>query len=117
VCYADLFEILRSIDFPAGVFRAAAVDIYRPTLGVGRAEAWGLPLDFQAVIADDGSDPSDAASLVRTARAAVPTCSLGSLGSESVDPLWTKEITDEVNLVFQFLGLPRLERTTELKNS
>jgi hypothetical protein len=117
VCYADLFEILRSIDFPAGVFRAAAVDIYRPTLGVGRAEAWGLPLDFQAVIADDGSDPSDAASLVRTARAAVPACSLGSLGSESVDPLWTKEITDEVNLVFQFLGLPRLERKTELKNS
>jgi uncharacterized protein DUF4388/HDOD domain-containing protein len=117
VCYADLFEILRSIDFPAGVFRAAAVDIYRPALGVGRAEAWGLPLDFQAVIADDGSDPSDAASLVRTARAAVPACSLGSLGSESVDPLWTKEITDEVNLVFQFLGLPRLERKTELKNS
>jgi len=116
VCYADLFEILRSIDFPAGDFRAAAVDIYRPNLGMGRAESWSLPLDFQAVVADDGSDPSDAASLVRTARAAVPACSLGTLGSESVDPLWTKEITDEVNLVFEFLGLPRLERKTELKN-
>lgn len=109
VCYADLFEILRSLDFPAGVFRAASVDAFRPALGMARAESWGLPLDFQAVIADDGSDPSDAASLVRTARAAVPGCALGALSTESVDPLWTQEIANEVNVVFQFLGLPRLE--------
>jgi hypothetical protein len=109
VCYADLFEVLRLVDFPAGVFRAAAVEVYRPALAVGRAESWGLPLDFQAVIADDGSDPSDAASLVRTARASVPHCAIGSLGAEPVDPLWTQEITDEVNLVFEYLGLARLD--------
>ncbi len=109
ICYGDLFEILRAVDFPAGEFRAAAVEIFRPALGVGRAEGWGLPLDFQAVIADDGSDPSDAASLVRTARATVPGCAIGTLSTESVDPLWTEEITQEVNLVFEFLGLARLE--------
>ena len=109
ICYGDLFEILRSVEFPAGVFRAAAVDIFRPALGVGRAESWGLPLDFQAVIADDGSDPSEAASLVRTARATVPGCAIGTLSSESVDPLWIDEIAQEVNLVFEFLGLARVE--------
>ncbi len=109
VCYGDLFEILRAVEFPAGVFRAAAVDIFRPALGVGRAESWGLPLDFQAVIADEGSDPSDAASLVRTARATVPGCAIGTLSTESVDPLWIDEIAQEVNLVFDYLGLAPLE--------
>jgi hypothetical protein len=109
VCYSDLLEILRAVDFPDGASRAAAVECYRPALGVGRAESWGLPLDFQAVIADDGVDPSDAASLVRTARAAVPGCALGTAGSESVDPLWTDEIVNEVRMVFDFLHLGPLK--------
>jgi HD-like signal output (HDOD) protein len=109
VCYADLLEILRTLDFPDGTFRAAAVEAYRPALGIGRAESWGLPLDFQAVIADDGSDPSEAASLVRTARAAVPGCALGAVSSESVDPLWTEEIVNEVRMVFDFLHLGPLK--------
>jgi HD-like signal output (HDOD) protein len=112
VCYADLLEILRTLDFPGGSFRAAAVECYRPTLGTARAESWGLPLDFQSVIADDGADPSDAASLVRTARAAVPGCALGSVTSESVDPLWTDEIVNEVRMVFDFLRLGPLKVKT-----
>ena len=105
VCYSDLLDILRDLEFSDGSFRAAAVEAYRPVLGIGRAESWGLPLDFQTVVADDGSDPSDAASLVRTARAAVPSCALGAVHSESVDPLWTEEIVHEVRMVFDFLHL------------
>ncbi len=112
VCYNDLFEILRSMDFPAGNFRAAALEIYRPTLGVLRAASWGLPLDFQAVISDDGTDPSAAASLVRTARVALPGCAIGMLGTESVDPLWSEEIATEVKMAFEFLGLEPFEFKT-----
>lgn len=112
VCYNDLFEILRSMDFPAGTFRAAALDTYRPTVGALRAENWGLPLDFQAVISDDGTDPSAAASLVRTARAALPGCAIGILGTEAVDPLWSDEIATEVNMAFEFLGLDPFEFKT-----
>ena len=112
VCYSDLLEILRALEFPDGSFRAAAVECYRSPLGIGRSESWGLPPDFQAVIADDGSDPSDAASLVRTARAAVPGCALGAVHSESVDPLWTDEIVSEVRMVFDFLRLGPLKVKT-----
>jgi hypothetical protein len=105
VGYAEIFDILRAIAFPAGPFRAASLEIHRPGLAAIRAESWGLPLDFQSALADDGSDPSAAAALVRTARAAVPGCAIGPLGSEQVDPLWADEIAREVNVVFQFLGL------------
>lgn len=109
IAYADMFEIVGAIDFPPGPFRAAALEFFRPILGVARAEIWSLPLDFQAVISDDGADPSAAASLVRTARAAVPDCAIGTLGSESVDPLWCEEIENEVKMVFEFLGLGPVE--------
>ncbi len=109
VCYAELFEVFREVDFPAGAFRAAALEAYRTTLGVRLSETWSLPPDFESVISDDGRDPSEAASLVRTARATVPACAIGATGSDSVDPLLTDEIAAEVNLVFQFLGLPPVE--------
>jgi HD-like signal output (HDOD) protein len=111
VCYGELFEVFRELAFPAGAFRAAALESYRTTLGVRLAETWSLPPDFQCVISDDGRDPSEAASLVRTARASVPTCAIGGggHGHEQVDPFMTDEIADEVNLVFQFLGLPPVE--------
>ena len=105
VCYADLFHIVQSMDFPGGAFRAAALELYRPMLGVHRAEIWGLPLDFQAVISDDGTDPSAAASLIRTARAAVPACAIGQVRAEDADPFWTEDIAAEVAVVFDFLGL------------
>ncbi len=109
VCYAEIFELFRLMDFPAGPFRGVTLDAYRTALGVRLAETWSLPPDFQSVISDDGSDPSEAASLVRTARATVPACAIGHLGHEPVDPLLTEEIAAEVNMVFQFLGLPPLE--------
>ncbi|MEP6800298.1 MAG: DUF4388 domain-containing protein [Acidobacteriota bacterium] len=111
VCYAEIFELFRLMDFPAGPFRGVTLDAYRTALGVRLAETWSLPPDFQSVISDDGSDPSEAASLVRTARATVPACAIGRLGNEPVDPLLTEEVGAEVNMVFQFLGLSPLEGT------
>jgi len=109
VCYADVFEILQSMDFPAGNFRSTVLEVYRPALAAGRCEIWGVPLDFQAVISDDGTDTSAAASLVRTARGAVPGCAIGILGSVEVDPLWSDEIASEVRIVFEFLHLGPVE--------
>ncbi len=109
VCYGELLEVLGTTDFAAGPFRVAALEAYRPILSARRAEAWGLPVDFQAVVSDDGADPGAAATLVRTARSVVPACALGQLGRETGDPLLTEEILAEVQLVFEFLGLGPVE--------
>jgi len=50
---------------------------------------------------------------VRTARAAVPGCAIGPMGSEQVDPLWADEIAREVNVVFEFLGLAPVDVKAE----
>jgi HDOD domain. len=105
ICYSEMLEVLGTTDFTPGPFRVAALEGYRPILGARRAEAWGLPLDFQAVVSDDGADPSAASTLVRTARSVVPACALGQLGQETGDPLLAEEILAEVQLVFEFLGL------------
>jgi HD-like signal output (HDOD) protein len=105
ICYREMLEVISTTDFTAGPFRVAALEGYRPILGARRAEAWGLPLDFQAVVSDDGADPSAASTLVRTARSVVPACVLGTLGHETGDPLLAEEIFAEVQLVFEFLGL------------
>jgi HD-like signal output (HDOD) protein len=110
VAYTDLFEIVRAMEFPVGPFRAVALESFRPALGSARSENWGLPLDFQAVISDDGTDPSAAAVLVRTARAAMPSCAIGTLTHETLEPLWAEEIASEVGMVFEFLRLGPLER-------
>jgi HD-like signal output (HDOD) protein len=107
--YAEVFEVLRSMSFPSRRLRASALEVYRPALAAVRAESWGLPLDFQSVLADDGSDPSAAAALVRTARTAVPACAIGAIESEQVDPLWADEILHEVKVVFEFLRLGPVE--------
>jgi len=112
VGYGELLEILGTTAFAAGPFRVAALEAYRPILGARKAEAWGLPLDFQAVFADDGADPSAAATLVRTARSVIPSCALGSLGRETGDPLLAEEILAEVHLVFEFLCLGPIEART-----
>jgi Domain of unknown function (DUF4388)/HDOD domain len=109
ICYGEMLEVLGATDFAAGPFRVAALEGYRPILGARRAEAWGLPLDFQAVVSDDGADPSAASTLVRTARAVVPACALGQLGQETGDPLLAEEILAEVQLVLEFLGLGPVE--------
>lgn len=112
ICYRDLLEILGTTEFAAGPFRVAALETYRPILGGRRAEAWSLPLDFQAVVSDDGSDPSAASTLVRTARSVVPSCVIGQLGRETPDPLLADEIVAEVQMVFEFLGLGPVEART-----
>jgi HD-like signal output (HDOD) protein len=109
IAYAEMLEILRAIEFPSGPFRAGAIEAYRPTTAGALAESWGLPLDFESVISDDGTEPSAAAALVRTARGSLPSCAIGSVAPESVDPLWTDEIAREVNAVFDFLGLEPVE--------
>ena len=112
ISYGELLEILGTTTFAAGPFRVAALEAYRPILGARKAEVWGLPLDFQAVLADDGADPSAAATLVRTARSVVPACALGTLGRETGDPLLAEEILAEVQLVFEFLRLGPVEART-----
>ncbi|HEY7575790.1 MAG TPA: DUF4388 domain-containing protein [Thermoanaerobaculia bacterium] len=109
IAYAEMLEILREIEFPSGPFRVASLEAFRPAMGGALAESWGLPLDFESVISDDGSEPSAAAALVRTARAAVPSCAIGSVSGESVDPMWSDEIAQEVNVLFDFLGLEMVD--------
>jgi hypothetical protein len=112
ISYAELLQILGETAFAAGPFRVAALESYRPILGGRKAETWGLPLDFQAVLSDEGADPSAAATLVRTARSVVSSCALGTLGKEEGDPLLSEEILAEVQLVFEFLRLGSVEART-----
>jgi HD-like signal output (HDOD) protein len=112
IAYAEMLEILREIEFPSGPFRAAALETFRPAMGSALAESWGLPLDFESVISDEGGEPSAAAALVRTSRATIPSCAIGSVSGEPVEPMWTDEIAQEVNVVFDFLGLEAVEVKT-----
>ena len=93
---------------PAGPFRGAVLETYRPAVGRSRAEIWGLPRDFEAVLSDDGTDPSASAALVRKARSAIPACAIGRLGVDSGDDLETEELTNELNMIFEYLGLEAL---------
>jgi len=103
--YADLFEIVREMNLPAGPFRGAVLETYRPAVGRSRAEIWGLPRDFEAVLSDDGTDPSASAAVVRKARSAVPACAIGSLPVDGEDNLEADELAAEVNMLFEYLGL------------
>lgn len=117
VAYAELFDVVRAMDFPAGSFRAAALEIYRPLVGAWRAESWGLPLDFQSTLADEGTEPTAAAVLVRVARAALPECAVGTVTPEAVEPLWAEEIASEVAMVFDFLRLGPVDRNPAHRTS
>ena len=105
IAYADLFEIVREMNLPAGPFRGALMETYRPAVGRSRAEIWGLPRDFEAVLSDDGTDPSAAAAVVRIARGAVPGCAIGSHPVDASDDLEADELASEVNMLFDYLGL------------
>ena len=106
VPYADLLPVVEEMKVDPGPFRAAMIDAYRPLIGRRRADGWSLPSDFEAVIADDGTDPRAAAALVRAARAALPDCALGSLPPRVASPHSAREIALEANRLFEFLGLP-----------
>jgi hypothetical protein len=103
--YADLFEVVREMNLPAGPFRGGVLETYRPAVGRSRAEIWGLPRDFEAVLSDDGTDPAAAAAVVRKARSAVPSCAIGSLPVDAGDDIESDEVTAEVNMLFDYLGL------------
>jgi len=111
--YADLFEIVREMNLPAGPFRGAVLETYRPAVGRSRAEIWGLPRDFEAVLSDDGTDPSAAAAVVRKARSAVPACAIGSLPVEGTEDIEGDELTAEVNMLFEYLGLETVGATRD----
>ena len=93
------------MNLPAGPFRGAVLETYRPAVGRSRAEIWGLPRDFEAVLSDDGTDPSASAAVVRKARSAVPACAIGSLPVDGEDNLEADELAAEVNMLFEYLGL------------
>ncbi len=111
--YSDLFEIVREMNLPSGPFRGAVLETYRPAVGRSRAEIWGLPRDFEAVLSDDGTDPSAAAAVVRKARSAIPACAIGSLPVEGADDLESDELTGELNMLFEYLGLQPLGAARE----
>jgi len=111
--YSDLFEIVREMNLPAGPFRGAVLETYRPAVGRARAEIWGLPRDFEATLSDDGTDPSASAALVRKSRAAVPGCAVGSLPVDSGDDLESDEIATELNMLFEYLGLEPIAASRE----
>lgn len=111
--YSDLFEIVREMNLPSGPFRGAVLETYRPAVGRSRAEIWGLPRDFEAVLSDDGTDPSAAAAVVRKARSAIPACAIGSLPVEGADDLESDELTSELNMLFEYLGLQPLGAARE----
>ena len=107
--YSDLFEIVREMNLPAGPFRGAVLETYRSAVGRSRAEIWGLPRDFEAVLSDDGTDPSAAAAVVRKARSAIPACAIGSLPVEGDEDLESDELMGELNMLFEYLGLQSVE--------
>jgi hypothetical protein len=111
--YSDLFEIVKETNFPPGPFRGAVLETYRPAVGRSRAEIWGLPRDFEAVLSDDGTDPSASAAMVRKSRSAIPACAIGSLGVDSGDDLETEELTAELNMIFEYLGLEAVPATKD----
>jgi HD-like signal output (HDOD) protein len=111
--YSDLFEVVREMNLPAGQFRGAVLETYRPAVGRARAEIWGLPRDFEAILSDDGTDPSASAALVRKARAAVPSCAVGSLPVDLGDDLESDEIATELNMLFDYLGLEPVAASKE----
>ena len=111
--YSDLFEIVREMNLPAGPFRGAVLETYRPAVGRSRAEIWGLPRDFEAVLSDDGTDPSAAGAVVRIARSAVAGCAVGGVPIDRPDDLESDELTAEVNMLFEYLGLETVSVTRE----
>ena len=104
--YSDLFEIVREMNLPAGPFRGAVLETYRPAVGRARAEIWGLPRDFEATLSDDGTDPSAVgrprAQVARRRRRLRDRQPAGRLRRRAWRP--TRSAT-ELNMLFEYLGL------------
>jgi hypothetical protein len=107
VPYADLLEAVARAPLPAGRFRAATLEYFRPVVGRIRSEAWRSTADLAEVLADAGR-PREAPllSAVRFARAALPQCAIGAipvLGRKP--PALDSAARGEVRRLFDFLGL------------
>jgi hypothetical protein len=107
VPYADLLEAVARAPLPAGRFRAATLEHFRPVVGRIRAEAWRATAEIADVLSDAGNPrESPLLSAVRFARAALPQCAIGAipvLGRKP--PALDSESRAEVRRLFEFLGL------------
>ena len=80
VPYADLLGAVESAPLPAGSFRAAALEYFRPAVAAIRSDAWRLPASLAAVLADTGeAQATPLVAAVRRARSAIPGCAIGPL--------------------------------------
>jgi hypothetical protein len=109
VPYADLLEAVARAPLPAGRFRAATLEHFRPVVGRIRAEAWRATAEIADVLSDAGNPrESPLLSAVRFARAALPQCAIGAipvLGRKP--PVLDAAPRREVERLFEFLGLGR----------
>lgn len=106
--YADLLETIQGSPLPAGEFRLAALEHYRPIIAKIRTEAWRLPALLEEVLSDDGQrDCSPLAETVRAARRAFPECALGRVppGAGRKAAAATSEARAEVRRLFDLLNL------------
>ncbi len=107
VPYADLLDAVARAPLPAGRFRAAVLEYFRPIVGRIRADAWRASSGIADVLADNevGRESPLIAS-VRFARAALPRCAIGVvpvIGRKP--PVADSAARAEVARLFEFLAL------------
>ena len=107
VPYADLLDAVARAPLPAGRFRAATLEYFRPIVGRIRGEAWRAPSGIAEVLSDTGAEREGSLlSAVRFARASLPQCAIGTvpvLGRKPPAP--DAAARGEVRRLFDFLGL------------
>ena len=106
--YADLLDAVARAPLPAGRFRAATLEHFRPIVGRIRADAWRTPSGLADVLADTGAGRDQPlVSAVRFARGALPRCAIGAVpATESRRaPAPDGASLKEVRRLFDFLGL------------
>jgi len=105
--YADLLDAVAHAPLPAGRFRAATLEYFRPVVGRIRAETWRSASGIADVLSDTGAArESPLLSAVRFARAALPQCAIGAvplLGKKP--PTVDAASRTEVKRLFNFLTL------------
>jgi hypothetical protein len=106
VSYSDVVTVLQDVQLPAGPFRAAAIEYFRPLVGRVRSRAWGLPEAFCQVLADNGkAEWSPLVMAIRSARAHFPRCAVGPLHIRETGGPHDPRIESELRRVFDFLNL------------
>lgn len=106
--YADLLDAVARAPLPAGRFRAAALEHFRPIVGRIRAESWRTPSGLADVLSDNGTGREEPLlSAVRFARAALPRCAIGAAPATAArrTPAPDGASLKEVRRLFDFLGL------------